>query len=131
MPRKRTVITDEMRSEIVRLRGEGMVLCEIAEKLGISKTAVSNALRPVQNGGEKNRSDGISLEEATEKHRKVMHEKHAAETPWMEHIKPLHQHKRELESRVRECEEALAKARQAYRNFCATINQLAEEREDD
>lgn len=123
MPRKRTVITDEMRSEIVRLRGEGMVLCEIAEKLGISKTAVSNAIMVHKN-------DGISLEEATEKHREVMHEKHAAETSWMEHIKPLHQHKRELESRVRECEEALAKARQAYRNFCATINQLAEERED-
>ena len=124
MPRKRTVITDEMRSEIVRLRGEGMVLCEIAEKLGISKTAVSNALMVYKN-------NGISLSEAREIHREVMREKHAAETPWMEHIKPLHQHKRELESRVRECEEALAKARQEYRNFCATITQLAEEREDD
>lgn len=122
--RKRTVITDEMRSEIVRLRGEGMVLCEIAEKLGISKGAVENTLKLYREGG-------ISLEEATEKHREVMHEKHTAETPWMEHIKPLHQHKRELESRVRECEEALAKARQAYRNFCATIAQLAEEREGD
>lgn len=124
MPRKRTVITDEMRSEIVRLRGEGMHLKDIAEKLDISMNAVKNALTNYRNGG-------ISLEEATEKHKKVMHEKHAAETSWMEHIKPLHQHKRELESRVRECEEALAKARQAYRNFCATINQLAEEREDD
>lgn len=122
--RKRTVITDEMRSEIVRLRGEGMVLCEIAEKLGISKGAVENTLKLYREGG-------ISLEEATEKHREVMREKHAAETSWMEHIKPLHQHKRELESRVRECEEALAKARQAYRNFCATIAQLAEEREGD
>lgn len=131
MPRKRTVITDEMRSEIVRLRGEGMVLCGIAEKLGISKTAVSNALLLVQNAAKQKRDEGISLEEATEKHREVMHAKHATETPWMEHIKPLHQHKRELESSVRECEEALAKARQAYRNFCATINQLAEEREDD
>lgn len=124
MPRKRTVITDEMRSEIVRLRGEGMYLNKIAEKLGISKTAVNNALIVYKN-------NGISLSEAQEIHREVMHEKHAAETPWMEHIKPLHQHKRELESRVRECEEALAKARQEYRNFCATINQLAEEREDD
>ena len=124
MPRKRTVITDEMRSEIIRLRGEGMVLREIAEKLDIYMNAVKNALTDYRNCG-------ISLEEATEKHREVMHEKHAAETTWMEHIKPLHQHKRELESRVRECEDALAKARQAYRNFCATINQLAEEREDD
>ena len=131
MPRKRTVITDEMRSEIVRLRGEGMVLCEIAEKLGISKTAVSNALLLVQNAAKQKHDEGISLKEATEKHREVMHEKHATETPWMEHIKPLHQHKRELGSRVRECEEALAKARQEYRNFCATITQLAEEREDD
>ena len=124
MPRKRTVITDEMRSEIVRLRGEGMYLNKIAEKLGISKGTVEKTLKLYREGG-------ISLEEATEKHREVMHEKHAAETSWMEHIKPLHQHKRELESRVRECEEALAKARQAYRNFCETINQLAEEREDD
>lgn len=124
MPRKRTVITDEMRSEIVRLRDEGMVLCEIAEKLGISKGAVENTLKLYREGG-------ISLKAANEKHREVMREKHAAETPWMEHIKPLHQHKRELESRVRECEEALAKARQEYRNFCATIAQLAEEREGD
>lgn len=71
MPRKRTVITDEMRSEIVRLRGEGMVLCEIAEKLGISKTAVSNALLLVQNAAKQKHDEGISLKEATEKHREA------------------------------------------------------------
>lgn len=124
MPRKpRTIVTDEIRSEVRRLRDGGMMVRDIADQVGISKSSVSRILENTQ--------DGITLAEATEKHREVMQEKHAAETPWMEHIKPLHQHKRELESRVRECEEALAKAQQAYRNFCATINQLAEYREDD
>ncbi len=131
MRKERTVITDGIRATIMQMHADGVAKNAIATQLGISRGAVQNALRPVQNAAKQKHDEGISLKEATEKHREVMHEKHATETSWMEHIKPLHQHKRELESRVRECEEALAKARQEYRNFCATINQLAEEREDD
>lgn len=120
MPRKpRTIVTDEMRSEVRRLRDSGMTVKGIADQVGISKASISCILENTQ--------DGITLAEATEKHRKVMCEKHATEAPWLAHITPLHQHKQALENRIAERQAELDKAREEYRNFLATLEQLTKE----
>lgn len=120
MPRKpRTIVTDEMRSEVRRLRDGGMTVREISDQVGISKSSISRILENTQ--------DGISLAEATEKHRKVMCEKHGTEAPWMAHITPLHQQKQALERRIAEKQAELDKAREEYRNFLATLEQLTKE----
>ena len=120
MPRKtRTIVTDEIRSEVRRLRNGGMALKAIADQVDISKASVSRILENTQ--------DGITLAEATEKHRKVMHEKHGTEAPWLSHITPLHQHKQALERRIAEKQAELDKAREEYRNFLATLEQLTKE----
>ena len=120
MPRKpRTIVTDEMRSEVRRLRDSGMMVRDIADQVGISKASVSRILENTQ--------DGITLAEATEKHRKVMHEMHGTEAPWMAHITPLHEQKQVLERRIAERQAELDKAREEYRNFLATLEQLTKE----
>ena len=120
MPRKpRTIVTDEMRSEVRRLLDNGMMVRDIADQVGISKSSISRILENTQ--------DGVTLAEATEKHRKVMHEKHATEAPWMAHITPLHQQKQAMERRIAERQVELDKAREEYRNFLATLEQLTKE----
>lgn len=120
MPRKpRTIVTDEMRSEVRRLRDNGMMVRDIADQVGISKSSISRILENTQ--------DGVTLAEATEKHRKVMHEKHGTEAPWMSHITPLHEQKQALERRIAERQAELDKAREEYRNFLATLEQLTKE----
>lgn len=120
MPRKpRVIVTDEMRSEVRRLRDGGMTVKGIADQVGISKSSISRILENTQ--------DGVTLAEATEKHRKVMREKHGTEAPWMSHITPLHEQKQALERRIAERQAELDKAREEYRNFLATLEQLTKE----
>lgn len=49
------------------------------------------------------------------------------ENPWMEHIHPLHKHKQELEYVIEHKQAELDAARQEYRDFLATLEQLMKE----
>jgi hypothetical protein len=54
-------------------------------------------------------------------------ERHPRTSDWMDHIKPLHQRKMELENAIEHKQVELDKARQEYRDFLATLRQLMEE----
>lgn len=50
--------------------------------------------------------------------------KHAAATTWMEHVKPLHEHKKRLEAEVAAKAEELRKAREELDSYLATLKEL-------
>lgn len=73
---------------------------------------------------------GAADEVLERKHAAKMEKKrreHDAATTWMEHITPLHQQKQALERRIAERQAELDKAREEYRNFLATLEQLTKE----
>lgn len=124
MGRKR--LTQEEKNKILELRDSGVTAANIACRFSISPQAVHRIVREERQKHE----DGITLDNANEKHRAVMEQKradHAAQTSWMEHVTPLHQHKQRLEAEIAKRQDALDQAKQEYRNFLATLGQLMEE----
>lgn len=115
-------IDDETRGAILQAYfGGGMTYKALAEQFGVSIPTVAKIIKA---------KDGIDLAEANRKHAEVMaqkREEHLAATTWMEHIKPLHDHKKALEELIAKREKEMDKARQEYRNFCATVEQLMKE----
>lgn len=52
---------------------------------------------------------------------------HPRTLDWIDHVKPLHRHKKELEQRVEHKRAELEKAKQELRDFTATLKQLMED----
>lgn len=108
-------ITQETRAEIVAayLAEEGASYADIAERFGCSAPFVSRLVKEHLNAGK-----GIKPDR-----------RKPPESPWMEHVTPLHKHKLELEEAIERKQNELDAAKQTYRDFLATIKGLMEERE--
>lgn len=93
------------------LSDDSMTYKAIAEKFGV---AVQTANRIIH--AELQAGDGMKPDRRAE-----------PDNPWMEHITPLHRHKMELEQQIEHKQAELDQARQAYRDFLATLGQLLKE----
>lgn len=99
----------------------GVSYQKIAKQFGVA----INTVMKIVNGNKL--KDDIDMLRANRKHAEAMQQKreeHAAATTWMEHVEPLHKHKQRLEAEIAEKQAELDKARQEYRNFLATLEQL-------
>lgn len=100
---------------------QGMSYKQIGERLGIPKGTVASIIYRVR------KSSGASEAELDEIHAKKCEEmraEHVAATAWMEHVKPLHEHKKQLEKQVEEKAEELRKAREELDSYLATLKEL-------
>lgn len=133
--KSRRRLTDAIRREIAEtyLQG-GMTGQEVADMYEVSHNTLYKCLSKYKAGqlGEvaeiPSAREGVQPEDAI--HEAVMQEKrqeHEAATTWMKHITPLHQHKQRLEAEIAAKQDALDKAKQEYRNFLATLEQLTED----
>lgn len=106
---------------VYRMYMQGMTYNQIGERLGIPKGTVASIIHRVR------KSTGASGEELDEIHAKKCKElrtEHAAATTCMEHIKPLHEHKKRLEAEVAAKAEELRKAREDLDSYLATLKEL-------
>ena len=131
MPR----ISAEKRAAIVAayLSSDSVTYKDVAEQFGINLNTVRRIIgAEVQAGnGVKpdRRVNGELTDDALDqKHADVIAAKdpHPRTLDWMDHVKPLHQHKMELEQKVEHKQAELEKAKQELRDFTATIRQLME-----
>ena len=106
-------IDDETRAEIVKTYFSGASYKEIAEQFGIAYATAQRIVREHAEAGTNLRPDRIQKPETA--------------PDWMEHITPLHKYKSELESDIEHKQAELDKAKQAYRDFLATLEQLMKE----
>lgn len=130
MPR----ISAEKRAEIVAayLKNDGATYKEIGEQFGVNQYTISKIIKKeleAGNGIVPDRRKGRPDEELQQMHDDVIAEKdpHPRTLDWMDHVKPLHKHKQELEQRVEHKRAELEKARQELRDFTATLKQLMED----
>lgn len=133
MPR----ISAEKRAEIVAayLENDGATYKEIGERFGINHNTISKIIRAELQAGKGIKPDRrkvlpvVELDEAEldKKHREAFKAQHPRTLDWMEHVKPLNAHKRELEEKVRHKQAELGAARQELRDFTATLKQLMED----
>lgn len=132
MPR----ISAEKRAAIVAayLSSDSVTYKDVAEQFGINLDTVRRIIgAEVQAGnGVKpdRRVNGELTDDALDqKHGDVIAAKdpHPRTLDWMDHVKPLHQHKMELEQKVEHKQAELEKAKQELRDFTATIRQLMED----
>lgn len=137
MPRR---IDAETRAAVVAayLSSDNVTYKDVAEQFGINLNTVRRIVGAEVQAGEgikPDRRTGVNGELTDDaldaKHYKVMREKGAASHPrtldWMDHVKPLHKHKQELEQRVEHKQAELEKAKQELRDFTATLRQLMED----
>ena len=106
---------------VYRMYMQGMSYKQIGERLGIPKGTVASIIYRVR------KSTGASVEELDEIHDKKCEEmraEHAAATAWMDHVKPLHEHKKRLEAEVAAKAEELRKAREELNSYLATLKEL-------
>lgn len=106
---------------VYRMHMQGMSYKQIGERLGIPKGTVASIIYRVR------KSTGASEAELDEIHAKKCEEmraEHAAATAWMDHVKPLHEHKRKLEAEVAAKAEELRQAREALDSYLATLKEL-------
>lgn len=132
MPR----ISAEKRAAIVAayLSSDSVTYKDVAEQFGVNLDTVRRIIgAEVQAGnGVKpdRRVNGELTDDALDqKHGDVIAAKdpHPRTLDWMDHVKPLHQHKQELEQRVEHKRAELEKAKQELRDFTATLRQLMED----
>ena len=133
MPRN---IDAETRAAIAAayLSSDNVTYKDVAEQFGINlNTARRIVMAEVQAGnGVKpdRRVNGELTDDALDqKHGDVIAatDPHPRTLDWMEHVKPLHKYKQELELRVQHKQAELEKARQELRDFTATLKQLMED----
>lgn len=132
-------ISAEKKAEIVRLylENNGMTYKDIAGRFGVSTDFVRRTVKAEVEAGNGIKPDrrkrktlpSVELDEAEldEKHVETLKAQHPRTSDWMEHVKPLHQHKQELEQRVEHKQAQLDKAKQELRDFTATLKQLMED----
>lgn len=122
-------IDAETRDGIISMVKDGYTHNSVARKFGIAESTVQRIA--YQNGfrsdrGKTKPSYPLPTDnELNRKHAEAMKEKEPS-SEWMEHIKPLHDRKMELEREIERRQAELATAKQEYRNFLATLNQLLE-----
>lgn len=135
MPR----ISAEKRAEIVAayLENDGATYKEIGEQFGVSTDFVRRTVKAEVEAGNGIKPDrrkrktlpSVELDETEldEKHVEALKAQHPRTSDWMEHVKPLHQYKMELEQKVEHKQAELDAARQELRDFTATLRQLMKE----
>ena len=130
-------ITAEQRAQIVQyyLENDGATYKDIAKKVGVNHCTISKIIRAELQAGNGVKPDRrkvlpvVELDEAEldEKHVEALKAQHPRTSDWMEHVKPLHQHKMELEQKVEHKQAELDKAKQELRDFTATLRKLMED----
>lgn len=129
-------ISAEKRAKIVAayLENDGATYKEIGERFGINHNTISKIIRAELQAGNGIKPDRrkvlpvVELDEAEldKKHREALKAQHPRTLDWMEHVKPLHQHKQELELRVQHKQAELDAAKQELRDFTETLKKLME-----
>lgn len=132
-------ISAEKKAEIVRLYLENTDIRydDIAKHFGVSTDFVRRTVKDEVEAGNGIKPDrrkrktlpSVEMDEAEldEKHVEALKAQHPRTSDWMENVKPLHQHKQELEQKVEHKQAELEKARQELRDFTATLKQLMED----
>lgn len=107
-------IDAETRAQIVQkyLATDDATYADIGRVFGINQNTIARIIRMELQAGNGTKPDRRAKE---------------PENPWMEHITPLHKYKSELESDIERKQAELDKAKQAYRDFLATLKQLMED----
>lgn len=107
-------IDAQTRAEMVKmyLSDDSMTFKAVAEKFHVAALTARNIINEELNAG-----NGVKPDRRPD----------PPETPWMEHITPLHRHKQELENAIERKQAELDAVRQEYRDFLATLEQLMKE----
>lgn len=133
MPRK---IDAETKAAITAmyLSSDSVTYKDVAEQFGINLNTVRRIVGSEVQAGKgikpDRRVNGELTDDALDqRHDDVIAAKypHPRTLDWMDHVKPLHQHKQELEQRVEHKRAELEKAKQELRDFTATLKQLMED----
>ena len=106
---------------VYKMHLEGVPHKEIAERLSLPLGSVHTIVYRCKHGV------APSNRELDATHAKCCEElraEHAAATTWMDHVKPLHEHKRRLEKQVEEKADELRKAREELDSYLATLKEL-------
>ena len=127
-------IDAETKEQIVQmyLSGENVKQAEVAKKFGVSVSYVGKIIANNVTAGNgikpdrRNTKGELADDELDRRHEENMKE-HPRTSDWMEHIKPLHKHKMDLEQTVERKRLELEKAKQELRDFTATLRQLMED----
>lgn len=106
-------IDAETRAAIVEAHSDGASYRAIAQQFGVSYVTAQRIVLEYQEAGNNLRPKRIQKPETA--------------PDWMEHITPLHRHKQELENAIAHKQAELDAARQEYRDFLATLEQLMKE----
>lgn len=116
------------------LSSDSVTYKDVAERFGINPNTVRGIVGAEVQAGKgikpDRRVNGELTDDALDqKHGDVIAAKdpHPRTLDWMDHVKPLHQHKQELEQRVEYKRAELEKAKQELRDFTATLKQLMED----
>lgn len=116
------------------LSSDNVTYKDVAEQFGINLNTVRRIVGAQVQAGKGIKPDRrvngeLSDDALDQKHCDVIAAKdpHPRTLDWMEHIKPLHKHKMELEQRVEHKQAELEKAKQELRDFTATLKQLMED----
>lgn len=126
-------IDAETRAAIVEmyLSDDGIRYKDIAEKFDLSVGFVSRTIKKELQAGNGIKPDlrarTIKLPDGIEFEREALEAQHPRTSDWMEHVKPLNAHKRELEQKVEHKQAELEKAKQELRDFTATLRKLMED----
>lgn len=126
-------ISAEKRAAIVAayLENDGATYKEIGEQFGINYNTISKIIKTELQAGNgvkpDRRARTIKLPDGIEFEREALEAQHPRNLDWMEHVKPLHQHKQELEQRVEHKQAELDAAKQELRDFTATLRKLMED----
>lgn len=126
-------ISAEKRAAIVAayLENDGATYKEIGEQFGINQNTISKIIKTELQAGNgivpDRRARTIKLPDGIEFEREALEAQHPRNLDWMEHVKPLHQHKQELEQRVEHKQAELDAAKQELRDFTATLRKLMED----
>lgn len=127
-------ISTEKKAEIVRMYLENTDIHydDIAKHFGVSTDFVRRTVKAEVEAGngikpDRRKRKTLPSVELDEKHREALKAQHPRTSDWMEHVKPLHQHKMELEQKVEHKQAELDKAKQELRDFTATLRQLMED----
>lgn len=125
-------IDAETRAQIVQayLENDGMTYAKVANRFGVAMVTVRRIIKEELEAGNgikpDRRAKTIKLSDGIEFEHEELEAQHPRTSDWMEHVKPLNAHKRELELAVEHKQAELDAAKQELRDFTATLRQLME-----
>lgn len=106
---------------VYKMHLEGVQHKEIAERLSLPLASVHTIVYRCKHGIATTNRD---LDAAHAQCCEELRAGHAAATTWMEHIKPLHEHKKRLEAEIAAKSEELRKVREELDSYLATLKEL-------